>query len=61
MEDYHPKWAFLSYGIYGLIIAIACIFLSKEAEMEYVEGEPEYVSHFSSEYQDDQLPAEAIA
>ena len=61
MEDIHPKWAFLAYGCFGLLVGIACCFLSREAEVELLEGEEEYVSHFSSEYTEGQLPAEAIA
>jgi hypothetical protein len=32
MERYHPRYAYLGYGIFGLFLAICCIFLSKEAE-----------------------------
>jgi hypothetical protein len=52
MEDIHPKWAFLAYGCFGLVVAFSCIFLSREAEIEFLEGEEEYVSHYSSEYLD---------
>lgn len=50
MEDIHPKWAFLMYGIWGGIIGIACFFLSAEAEADRLEGEEEYESHWSSDY-----------
>jgi len=50
MEDIHPKWAFLMYGIFSGIVGIACIFLSAECEADRIEGEEEYVSHWSSDY-----------
>jgi MFS-type transporter involved in bile tolerance (Atg22 family) len=51
MEDIHPKWAFLMYGIWGGILGIVCIFLSAEAEIELNEGEEDGLSsRFSSAY-----------
>ena len=50
MEDIHPKWCFLMYGIWGGILGIACIFLSSEAEKDRIDGEEDYVSHWSSDY-----------
>ena len=50
MEDIHPKWAFLMYGIWGGIVGISCIFLSAEAEADRLEGEEDYESHVSSGY-----------
>jgi hypothetical protein len=50
MEDIHPKWAFLMYGIWGGILGIVCFFLSAEAEKERNDGEEEEISHFSSDY-----------
>jgi hypothetical protein len=61
MEDIHPKWAFLIYGIWGAVLGIVCIFLSAEAEIELNEGEEEYESHFSSAYVEGQLPRQAEA
>jgi len=39
MERYHPRYAFLGYGIYTLFLSIACFFLSSDAEKIYLEGE----------------------
>lgn len=50
MQDMHPKWAFLMYGIWGGILSIVCFFLSAEAEADRLEGEEEYESHWSSDY-----------
>jgi len=49
MERYHPRYAFLGYGIYTLILGIACFWLSSDAEKIYLEGEVQYVSEYSSE------------
>lgn len=49
MEDVHPKWAFLGYGVWGGILGISCIFLSADCERDQLEGEEEYVSHWSSD------------
>jgi hypothetical protein len=49
MERYHPRYAFLGYGIYTLILGIACFWLSSDAERIYLEGEVQYVSEYSSE------------
>jgi len=48
MDQYHPKYAFLTYSIWGLIITICSFFLTKEAEIEFNPGE-DMVSHYSSE------------
>lgn len=61
MEDIHPKWAFLMYGIWGGIVGISCFFLSAEAEADRLEGEEDYESHFSSDYVRGQLPRQAAA
>jgi hypothetical protein len=50
MEEYHPKWSFLTYAIWGLVVAIASCFLTREAEIEVLPGEEE-ISHYSSELQ----------
>ena len=50
MEDVHPKWGFLIYGIIGALLGISCLFLSKDAEKEINEGEQDYVSYWSSHY-----------
>jgi len=39
MEKYHPKYAFLGYGLYGVLVAVACCFLSVASEREYTRGE----------------------
>ena len=55
----HPKWTFLGFGIYGLFLGIAAIFLNKDAEKEYF-GEDELApTEFSSELGADQTPSEA--
>ena len=61
-EDVHPKWAFLSYGCFGFVIAFCCCFLSREAEIEDFDEELElgFESFYSSEYVEGQLPREAI-
>lgn len=60
MEIYHPKYAFLAYGIWGVILFIISFFLSKEAEIEFIPGE-EVISHYSSELVSNQTPSEAAA
>jgi len=49
MDQYHPKYAFLTYSIWGLVITICSFFLSREAEKEFNPGEVEIISHLSSE------------
>ncbi len=39
MEKYHPKYAYLGYGIFGLFLGTACLFLSKKAERDFLPGE----------------------
>jgi hypothetical protein len=60
MERYHPRYAFLGYGIYTLFLAIACFWLSSDAEKIYLEGEVQYVSEYSSELLSGQTPSEAV-
>jgi hypothetical protein len=37
MDNLHPKYAYLIYGIIAFIAAIACIFLNREAEIEVID------------------------
>jgi hypothetical protein len=37
MDNIHPKWAYLIYASFSLIVAISCIFLNKEAEVEVID------------------------
>lgn len=60
MEKYHPKYAFLGYGFYGLFLGIATFFLSNEAEQEFILGEEPEPSEWSSVLRDDQSPSEAL-
>lgn len=48
-EDFHPKWAFLIYGCWGLVLIVAASFLSAEAEKEWLEGEEPELTDYSSE------------
>mmetsp|Transcript_1696 Transcript_1696/g.2992 ORF Transcript_1696/g.2992 Transcript_1696/m.2992 type:complete len:173 (-) Transcript_1696:582-1100(-) len=59
MDQYHPRYAFLAYGVYGIILGSACFFLNKEAEKEYLDGEEPELTHWSSELMEDQTPSEA--
>jgi predicted MFS family arabinose efflux permease len=61
MERYHPRNAFLLYGCYGLFLAVACIFLSSEAELNYLIGEKEIITEWSSELLAGQTPSDAAA
>ena len=47
MDNYHPKWAFLIYGIFGFLLGILCFFLNSEAEKEVIEDF--LISEYSSE------------
>lgn len=60
MERYHPRYAFLIYGIYTFILAIASCFLSSDAEKIYMEGESPPLSEYSSELLSGQTPSEAM-
>ena len=51
-EKFHPKYSFLGYGSYGLVLFVACFFLSAASEREYARGEVPYQSDFSSELKD---------
>jgi len=57
MEQYHPRYAFLAYGIVGLILGVCCFFLSKEAEIEVFEEVDQ--SDFSSEVLEGQTISQA--
>lgn len=58
-EDYHPKWLFLGYGCWGLVLLVAAFFLSAEAEKEWLDGEEPAVTDFSSEYLEGQTLQQA--
>jgi len=49
LQETHPKYAFLGYAIMGFIVGVSCIFLSHEAEREYLPGEEPDPTEFSSE------------
>jgi len=57
MERYHPKNAFLMYGLYSLVVMVCCFFLSSEAELNYLVGEKEIITEWSSEIQDGETPS----
>lgn len=59
MENYHPKYAFLGYGIYGFILGIACFFLSRNSERDFLPGEEPVRSDYSSEVMGMQTPSDA--
>jgi MFS family permease len=61
MERYHPRNAFLLYGVYSLVVGIACFFLSSNAELNYIPGEKEIITEWSSEVLAGQTPSEAAA
>ena len=58
-EDFHPKWAFLIYGCWGLVLLITSFFLSAEAEKEWLDGEEPDITEYSSEYFEGQTLEEA--
>ena len=60
MEKYHPRYAFLGYGFYGLFLGVAVFFVSSDAEKEYLRGEEPVLSEWSSELKDGQTPSEAL-
>jgi hypothetical protein len=60
MERYHPRYAFLGYGIYTLILSISCFWLSSDAEKIYLDGEVPPTSEYSSEILSGQTPSEAM-
>jgi len=49
LENCHPKYAFLGYGIYGFFLGTACLFLNKEAENEFGTAEELKPSEYSSD------------
>ena len=49
MDEYHPKYGFLAYGINGVILFFCCFFLSRESENELNEGEVDEFTIVSSE------------
>ena len=59
MEKYHPKYAFLAYGCYGLFLGIGSFFLSNEAESDFIAGDEPVPSEWSSELLEGQTPSEA--
>ena len=59
MERYHPRYAFFGYGLYALVVAVSCFFLSSDAEKIFNDGEVIPVSEWSSEVLSKQTPSEA--
>ena len=58
MEKVHPRYAFLAYGCLGYILAVACCFLSGEAERERIDDNDEaIISEWSSEIREGQTPS----
>lgn len=49
MEKFHPKYAFLFYGCFGLFVFISCLFLSSDAEKEFIKGDEPVLTEWSSE------------
>jgi hypothetical protein len=49
MDEYHPRYAFLAYGIIGLFLGIGSFFLRREAENEFNVGEEQAETELSSE------------
>lgn len=47
-QYYHPRFAFLTFAIWGFVLTVTSCFLSKEAEEEKIVGE--VASLWSSEY-----------
>ena len=60
MEKAHPRWSFLIFGTFSLYVGISCIFLSSDAEKEFIRGDEPVVSEWSSEIRDGQTPSEAL-
>jgi predicted MFS family arabinose efflux permease len=53
MDNLHPRWAYLFYAFVALIVAISCIFLNGDAEIEVIDTSIiENVSDYSSVYID---------
>lgn len=49
-DRFHPKYAYLGFGIFGLFLGICCCFLSSEAEREFQVGEQSiFLTEFSSQ------------
>lgn len=59
LDNIHPKYAFLGFGILGLFLAIGSCFLSSEAEFEVINDNDMWASDYSSEILDGQSPSEA--
>jgi len=59
LDNIHPKYAFLGYGILGLFLATGAIFLSSEAEQEVINDNDGWASEYSSEILSGQTPSEA--
>lgn len=57
-ENYHPKYCFLAYSIWGLLVTISACFLKKEAESDPIYM-TDALSHESSELLENQTPSEA--
>lgn len=62
MERFHPRYAFLTYSCLGFMLAIACCFLSADAERERIDDLTDVLeSEWSSELKVGQTPSEAQA
>ena len=57
LENFHPKYAFLAYAIYGFFLGTACLFLNNEAENEFKSEADLKASEYSSELLDDETPS----
>ena len=57
MEKFHPKYAFLGYGLFGLFVFISCIFLSSDAEKDFLKGDEPMLSEWSSVIEQGQTPS----
>jgi len=50
LDTFHPKYAFLGYGVLGLCLAAGSFFLSAEAEIDNSDGDDFMITQYSSEY-----------
>jgi len=59
LDNIHPKYAFLGFGVVGLCLAVGACFLSSEAEQEVIDDNDMWASEYSSEILSGQSPSEA--
>lgn len=52
----HPKYSFLFYSLMGLVVAVNGMFLTRESEQDFSEGEEELDETVASEVQEEQSP-----